>query len=82
MDKLFINQLIDSHLDVVTKTRSYENCANPKAVLQIRNGLIVGEYPSLSKAAKETGICISSISKCIRKYTFYKNTGDCSWKLK
>lgn len=40
--------------------------ANPKKVEQLKNGIVVNTYPSVTYAAKVTGVHKTSISKNIR----------------
>lgn len=51
-----------------------------KGVLQIKNGVIVGEFESTKEAERQTGICRVSISSCCKGKQ--KTAGKFIWKYK
>ena len=57
-----------------------------KPVIQIKNGLVVGEYKSASEASRATGIKRCNICNVCRGYVWnghhYKTAGGFEWKWK
>ena len=59
--------------------KGFENKRSIK-VKQIKDGIIIKEFGSLSDAERETGVRVSSISRCMRNVPKYNTAGGFCWK--
>jgi hypothetical protein len=74
-DPIFVNGI--ENIDPVAPT-IWPTC---KAVIQFDfQGNFVNEYPSMSAAARETGICVGNIALCIKGKI--KSAGGFQWKFR
>lgn len=57
------------------------SCGNKgKKVLQISNGEVVHKFASIGAAARDTGIPVSSISRCCSNTMYHKSAGGFEWR--